>query len=230
MIHFKQNLLALLALCLTSLLGSNMSYAQKQIPFTGMLEYRITSTDTSNNTTAPVNKMFVYTNDTITRTENFTRQLGQQVAIRHIEKQKSYLLLVTDLGKFAIQTDHSKSDTIQKEPLYVFQRKWFKRKIAGQKANRILVSHPGFQEPIEFLYLKNRSNKYLNIHTEIPGLLLKYSIQTTNGTLNYELVTFQEYTPNNDLFGIPSDFDKISFDDFLTQLIKAKKEAQSTPQ
>jgi len=230
MIPFKQNPLTLLVLCLTSLLLSNVSYSQKQIPFTGMLEYTITSVDTLNNATTAVNKMFLYTNDTITRTENFTRKLGQQVAIRHMAKQKSYLLLITDSGKFAIQSDHSKNDSIQKESEYVFKKKWFKRKIAGQKASRILVSHPNFQEPIEFLYLKNRSNKYLNIHTEIPGLLLKYSIQTADGRLNYELVKLNEYTPNNDLFGIPSDFEKISFDDFLSQLIKAKEAAQPRPQ
>ncbi|MGB0915306.1 MAG: hypothetical protein ACPGVI_04495 [Crocinitomicaceae bacterium] len=202
---------------------------KEQIPFTGVLEYKITPRDTANTALAAENSMFVYTNDTITRTENFTGQLGKQVAIRHMEKDKSYLLLITDLGKFAIQTDHSKSDTTTKVSQYEFKKKSMKTTIAGKKANKMLVSHPNFQEPIEFLYLKEYSNKYINIYPEIPGLLVKYSIATEDGILDYELVKINEYTPNRDLFGIPSDFERITFDEFLDKMIAAKKEAQQTP-
>jgi hypothetical protein len=230
MTNSRQISIQLVVTCLFTMLLISSSFAQKQTSFTGMLEYKITPRDTANTALAPMNQMFVYTNDTITRTENFTNQLGQQVAIRHMVKQKSYLLLITDLGKFAIQTDHSKSDTIQRTTKYVFKKKWFKRKIAGQKANRMIVSHPNFKEPIEFLYLKKTPNKYLDIYPEIPGLLVKYSIATADGVLDYELVKFNEYTPNHDLFGIPSDFQKISFDEFLDRMIKAKEEAQSSAQ
>ncbi len=195
-------------------------------PFTGVLEYKITPRDSSNTALAAENSMFVYTNDTITRTENFTGQLGKQVAIRHMEMDKSYLLLITDLGKFAIQTDHAKSDSTKRESQYNFKKKPLKKTIAGQKANKMLVSHPNFKEPIEFLYLKGYANKYIAIYPEIPGLLVKYSIATEDGILDYELVKINEYSPNRDLFGIPSDFEKISFDEFLDKMIAAKKEAQ----
>ncbi len=226
MIHYKENSLILLAMCFILISILNLSLAQKKTSFIGMLEYEITPADTSKNNVSAITKMFVYTNDTITRTENFTNQLGQQVAIRHMEKQKSYLLLITDLGKFALKTDHSISDSIKKESQYVFKKKWFKRKIAGEKANRMIVYHPDFKEPIEFLYLKKKPNKYLNIYTEIPGLLLKYSIVTADGILDYKLVNFKEYIPNKDLFGIPSDFYRITFDEFIGEMIKAKEEAQ----
>lgn len=230
MIYSKPISLRLIATSLIALFILTGSYAQKQAPFTGMLEYKITPRDTANTALTATNQMFVYTNDTITRTENFTNQLGQQVAIRHMEKEKSYLLLITDLGKFAIQTDHASNDSIKKPNQYVFKKKWFKRKIAGKKANKMLVSHPNFKEPIEFLYLKKTPNKYVKIYSEIPGLLVKYSIATEDGILDYELVKFNEYTPNKDLFGIPSDFERISFDEFLDRMIKAKEEAQSIPQ
>ena len=226
MIHSKQNPLTLLAVCFILISNLNLSSAQRQTSFMGMLEYDITPADKSKTHISDATKMFVYTNDTITRTENFTHQLGQQVAIRHMEKQKSYLLLINDLGKFALQTNYSISDSIKKESQYIFKKKWFKRKIAGKKANRMIVYHPDFKEPIEFLYLKRKPNKYLNIYTEIPGLLLKYSIVTKDGILDYKLVNFKEYIPNKDLFGIPSDFNRITFDEFIDEIIKAKEEAQ----
>src|SRR3989338_6114616 len=76
------------------------SLAQSKTSFTGMLEYKITVRDTSLRNFFPDNTMAIYTNDTVVRQENYTPQLGQQVNIRHIEKNKSYLLLQTDFGKF----------------------------------------------------------------------------------------------------------------------------------
>ena len=85
----------------------------------------------------------------------------------------------------------------------------------GIKANRIIASHPNFEEPIEFLYLKKVSPKYNNIFDEVPGLLVRYSIATADGILDYEMIRMNEYSPNRGLFGIPSDFKKVSFDEFI---------------
>lgn len=200
--------------------------SQKQEVFTGMLEYKITMRDTAMQKLIPENKMIVYTNDTITRTENFTNQLGKQVAIKHMILNKSYLLLETHAGKFAIPTDHS-TDTTKKESDYTYQKLKGKRKILGMKAKRVLVNHPDFEEPMELLYLKKIPNKYLNMYEGSPGLLVKFSILTADGIMDYELVRFNEYTPEKDLFGIPSDYERITLDELINRLIPSSQDMNS---
>ncbi|MBL4862686.1 MAG: hypothetical protein JKY09_06690 [Crocinitomicaceae bacterium] len=219
-IRFSLPILAILLLGFTPY----ATQAQKKVSFTGMLEYKITARDTSLRSILPDNSMFLYTNDTITRMENFTGQLGKQVTIRHIEKNKSYLLIETPAGKFAIKTDLNVADTAKRERKYTFKKKFWKRKVLGMKANRMMVSHPGFEEPTEFLYLKKRSNAYLNNFEEIPGLLVRYSVVTVDGILDYELVKLSEYTPNKDLFGIPSDYEKVTIDEFMDRVLGSEND------
>ena len=59
--------------------------------------------------------------------------------------------------------------------------------------------------------------------TRIPGLLVKYSIATPNGILDYELVKLERYLPSQDLFGIPLDYERVSIDSFLEQMMDARK-------
>lgn len=197
---------------------TNNFFSQTQNMFAGRLEFSIIQKNLINNT--DTNKMIIYTNDTITRIENFTKKIGKQVTIRHIEKNKSYHLITNSQGKFAIQNNHSKEDNSKKEKLYTFKKKLFKKKIAGKKANRILVFHPNLKQPIEFLYLKKGYKNYLNIFPEIQGLLVKYSIIKQDCILNYELTKITEYMPSKNLFGIPSDFQKVSINKFLDQMTK----------
>ncbi|MBB77868.1 MAG: hypothetical protein CL844_02565 [Crocinitomicaceae bacterium] len=217
---YYSNFFQIIVLSTTLLLLSkaNISFSQTQKAFTGMLEFSIIEINATNNT--DTNKMTIYTNDTITRIENFTKKIGKQVTIRHIKKNKSYQLITNSKGKFAIQNNHNKKDSIKKETPYSFKKKLFKKNIAGKKANRILVSHPNFQQPVEFLYLKKGYKNYLNIFPEIPGLLVKYSIIKQDCILNYELRKIIEYIPNKNLFGIPSDFQKVSIKKFLEQITK----------
>lgn len=212
-----------------ALLVSNESLSQKQEPFIGMLEYKISIRDTSLSSIIPDNSMFLYTNDTISRMENFTAQLGKQVVIRHMGLKKSYMLIDTDKGNFAIKVDESDKDTIVRESKYKIKKKWFKRKILGRKAKRLEVSHPSFEEPIEFLYFKKLSNKYLNNFEQSPGLLARYSVATVDGIYDYELVKFTEYTPKKDLFGIPSDYKKVTIDEFMDEMTGVKKNQEVNP-
>lgn len=198
--------------------------------FIGMLEYKITARDTALQALYPENKMLLYTNDTIVRVENFTSQLGKQVTLRHIEKNKSYLLLSTAFGNFAIQTDLNKQPDSTKISKYTFEKKCFKRKIAGRKANRIIASHEDFKEPIEFWYFKDIDSKYHDTFEGIPGLPVKYSVATPDVIYDYELVKVLEYTPDRDLFGVPSDYERISFDDFLDKLIQSKGQSSEQPE
>ena len=192
-----------------------------------MLEYNIVMRDTALRELVPASAMRVYTNDTLTRMENFSAQLGSQTTIRHISLNKSYLLLtVRDTLNFAIKTDLSKADTGQVVSKYTYEKKWFKKKHLGLRCNRIFVDHPNFEEPIEFLYLKKHSREYLNNFDGIPGLLIKYSVATPDGVLDYELVQKRDYIPNRDLFGIPADYRKVTFDEFMDFMLP---ESQSSP-
>ena len=211
-------------------LDSNVIAQKNQEPFIGLLEYKISARDTSQKEVLPDYPMVIYSNDTIIRKTNFTDQLGVQVVIQHMTMNKSYLLLQTAQGKFAIQTDLSKtkSDTVPSK--YTFKKKCFKRKILGMKAKRVLTSHPDFKEPIEFLYLKNKSNKYNPIFEGIPGLPVRYSVYTADGILDYELVKITEYTPDRSLFGIPSDFKRVSFDEFLKIVTSPENQKVFSPE
>jgi len=214
---FRPFLLAILALLLT-----NGVFAQKTKPFTGMLEYKISVRDTALQGMVPNNAMRLYTNDTVTRIENFSPQLGSQVSIRHMMLNKSYLLLtVQDTMNFAIQTDLNAQDSLPQESKYTYDKKWLKKKHLGMRAKRVMVSHPDFESPIEFLYIKKISGKYLNIHKAIPGLLVKYSVSTPDGILDYELVEMRPFMPHRDLFGIPADYKKVTFDAFMDYMFPA---------
>ena len=213
---------------MTSFVFYSNVHAQKTRPFTGMLEYKISVHDTAMRSLFPENSMIIYSNDTITRIENFTSQLGKQVVLRHMELKKSYLLLDTQAGKFAIRTDESKlkQDSTLAKREFTFAKKWGKRKIVNRKANRMFVSHPEFETPIEFLYFKKISNKYSTFYTEMPGLPVKFSVPTADGIVDYELVKMSEYSPNHDLFGVPSDYQLVTFDEFLEKMVSKGSEIE----
>lgn len=196
---------------------SSSVFAQKQKPFTGKLVYTIEFADTNFRELIPSSKMVVYTNDTLIRIENQTDQIGKQVLIKHLTLNKSYLLLETPIGNFAIQTDHS-NDTIPSR--YTFEKKLFKRKIAGVRANRLLVNHPEMKQEREYLYLKTYSPKYLNNFNHFPGLPLHYFIINVDGVYEYKLESMEVMPPSKDLFGIPSDFKKISYNEFINLMIQ----------
>lgn len=175
----------------------------------------------------PAKQMVVYTNDTLLRIENETDQLGKQVIIKHMILNKSYLLLKTPIANYAIQTDHSteKTDTFP----YIFKKKLGKKKILGMKANKLAVSNVNFKEDMEFLYLKKFSNKYLNTLENFPGLPVKYYIATIDGIYLYELVSIEKMVPEKDLFGIPSDYKKVTFDQFLDEIMNHQQEQENSP-
>lgn len=206
-----------LLLFVLTVLQINDCFGQRKKPFFGMLEYKVTSRDTSLRSIIPDNSMILYSNDTVSRMENFTQQLGKQVVLRHMALNKSYILIDSPVGKFAIKMVNS--DTTAYVSKYTFEKKMCKRKILGYKAKRVEVNHPAFEEPIEFLYFKKFDNKYLNNFDEAPGLLVKYSVVTPDGVLDYELVRFSEYNPNRDLFGVPSDYQKVTIDEFMDQML-----------
>jgi hypothetical protein len=202
------------------ILFTSFVFSQKKEAFVGKLVYSVQITDTAFQKFIPATQMVVYTNDTITRIENVTDQLGKQAIIKHMELNKSYLLLETPIDNFAIQTDHTDSLFRKKESKYTFEKKWFKKKVGGVRANRLLVSHPDFKEPKEYLYLKKYSPKYINTFEDFPGLPVHYYIITMDGVYEYKLISMEEMVPPKDLFGVPSDYKRVTFNEFLDIMLQ----------
>ncbi|MCF8417027.1 MAG: hypothetical protein K9G40_12340 [Crocinitomicaceae bacterium] len=202
------------------ILFTSFVFSQKKEAFVGKLVYSVQITDTAFQKFIPATQMVVYTNDTITRIENVTDQLGKQAIIKHMELNKSYLLLETPIDNFAIQTDHTDSLFRKKESKYTFEKKWFKKKVGGVRANRLLVSHPDFKEPKEYLYLKKYSPKYINTFEDFPGLPVHYYIITMDGVYEYKLISIEEMLPPKDLFGVPSNYKRVTFNEFLDIMLQ----------
>lgn len=202
------------------ILFTSFVFSQKKEAFVGKLVYSVQITDTAFQKFIPATQMVVYTNDTITRIENVTDQLGKQAIIKHMELNKSYLLLETPIDNFAIQTDHTDSLFRKKESKYTFEKKWLKKKVGGIRANRLLVSHPDFKEPKEYLYLKKYSPKYINTFEDFPGLPVHYYIITMDGVYEYKLISIEEMLPPKDLFGVPSNYKRVTFNEFLDIMLQ----------
>jgi len=201
-------------------LFSGMLHAQEKQPFYGKLVYSVQIADTAFNQLFRPRTMVVYTNDTIIRIENESDQLGKQVIIKHLGLNKSYLLLQTPDQNFAIQTDHSSEQ--KKVSKYAFKKKCFKRKIAGKKANRLEVHHPDMKTERQFLYLKDYSPKYINTFEDFPGLPVHYFIISVDGVYEYKLLSMEEFLPSKDLFGIPSDYKRVTLDEFMDHILKVQ--------
>ena len=206
------------------LLVSTITFGQKQEGFVGKLTYSVQIVDTGLQTMIPVREMVIYTNDTLLRIENETDQLGMQVVIKHMALNKSYLLLHTPVANYAIQTDHNteKVDTFP----YTFKKKFGRTKICGWKAKKLMVKHANFTEEMEFLYFKNLSAKYLNTLENFPGLPVKYYISSVDGTYLYQLTAIDRMDVEKDYFGIPSDFKKVTFDQFVDEMLIHKEQQE----
>lgn len=157
----------------------------------------------------------VYTNDTIVRVETETDQLGVQVYIRHMELQKAYLLLRYNNENYAIQNDlQTEKDSLA--PSYtVLKKRSGGKKIAGFKCRKYYVRDNGQAEGFYCYFAKKVPNKYLEVYKDIPGLAMDYYLPSQDGLIHYELVSFEEKQLSRDLFGIPTDFKRISFEEFV---------------
>lgn len=200
-------------------------FAQTYQPFQGKLVYSIEMADTSMQKFIPTQTMVIYTNDTIVRIENDTEVFGKQSIIKHTLMNKSILMIKNGGVKYAIQTDLTKKTQSSSDSLksvLSYKKKLGKRKILGFKANRMEVTMKGKKQAIEILYLKQFSPKYVDAYNEIPGLPVRYYINTKDGVAVYTLIHFEKMIPNRDLFGVPSDYKRVSFDQFLDEVLQKK--------
>ncbi len=203
---------------------STFTFGQNYESFQGKLVYSIEMADTSLQRMIPSTIMTIYTNDTIVRIENETNQLGKQIIIKHTILNKSILLIDNKDTHYAIQTDLSKKlENVQGDSTkiqYTFKKKLGKIKILNLKANRMSVGVVGQDKKIEILYLKQMSPKYIDAFEGIPGLPVRYYIKTEYGIAVYTLIFIEKTPVDKDLFGIPSNYKRVSFDQFLDEVLK----------
>lgn len=195
-----------------------------QNPFVGKLTYSIQIADTAMRDMFQTSTMTIYTNDTILRIETSTETLGTQVLIQHIEKKKSYLLIDTPMGNFAIQIP---SDTAVTEKKYVYKKVDGQKQMLDLKCSKLEVTNTVVAEKLPFYYHKNISAKYLPGFEDFPGLLTDYYVISKDGLYHHQLIELKHEDVNRDLFGIPSDYERISMDAFVDKMTQNLKTTEA---
>lgn len=195
--------------------------AQKYIPFNGKLTYKIELMQEGDSIFRPYSMTTIYTNDTLVRVDTETPHLGIQQLITHLQLHKSYLLINYNETKYAIQS-HLKPDTVPSP--YSFKKKSGKKTIHGMKVKRVLVNANFYKKPIEIWYFPVLNPHYLGVLKGIKGLPADYYLPTADGMLHYILDAVDLTPVKKDIFGIPSDYKKVSFDQFLQETIQGRED------
>lgn len=185
-----------------------------QTPFMGRLTYRVSALDSNVRSLVPADTFQVYTNDTIVRLESRT-SLGQQVSIRHLQLNKSYILLYFKGEKLAIKTNIDSVSTQQDNQQNIRYLRWKKKKFGSFKAKRAIITREDLGGPKTIYYIPSIRPDLLNVYEGIKGLPAIYYLQHQEGVFKYELIDIDTTVPDHDRFGIPSDFEKITFDEFM---------------
>jgi len=179
--------------------------------FEGKFVYSVSSRMIDPNAQDSSNFQIVYAKDSMMRVENFTK-LGKQIYIKHIPKNRAYILM--DLGgkKVAIQTIPEASPNAGK---YTFDEKRKTKKIAGELARRVDVGIPNTDTLITMYYYPSILPKYSEAIPGIKGLPAKYTIFSNDEFIEYEMIYFEEQPISKDYFGIPSDHEVMSLEEFI---------------
>lgn len=195
---------------------STYTFSQEYKPFTGKLTYSVDFYDSLHKKPMSSSFMKVYTNDTIVRIEAESDMIGKQIIIRHMILNKYYILLQMNEEKFAIQ-HQGDNDTVASK--YNFDYKIKSKKVCGMKAKKVVVKSVNLSAPMTMYYLKDYNPKYLEAMKGIRGLPVDYYIQTNDGYFHYKLTEFSSEKVSNDLFGISSDYKKVTFDEFMQSVM-----------
>lgn len=183
--------------------------------FEGKFIYTISSEQNEADLSDSTSYQIVYAKDSMLRIDNFT-PIGKQIYIKHILKNKAYILMDIGMRKVAIQTI---ADTTENKGRYLFKKTNGKEKFADRKAKNIHVTDTAYDTTITMNYLEEIPAKYSTAIDGMPGLPAKYSINANGTWLTYQLMSIEERPLNIDLFGIPSGYEVITLDEFI-DLIK----------
>jgi hypothetical protein len=203
-------------LFLLFLLCCPLFFAQKKhLPFSGELLFkaqRVIPMDSVQE------HMLIYAKDSLLKVINFSSNMGKQELIKHLSKEKSYLLLETTKGKYAIRTNYTKyQDTTLS---YSFKKKLGSKRIAGMKAKKLSVTFTDIDKKFTFYYLKNIPAIYGSAYTNFPGLVVEYYIPTDEGMFQYTLTELKRIDPPLTLFMVPTDYKRVSIEEFMEEMSK----------
>lgn|SRR5690554_3475038 len=179
--------------------------------FEGKLIYTIHSPAHTQDMNDSINYQIVYAKDSMLRIDNFT-PIGKQIYIKHIPKNRAYILMDLKIKKVAIQTI---PDTLKENDKYIFKYKPGSATYAGIKAKNIEVTDTENDTTMIMNYTPTISSKYTTALSGIPGLPVKYAIYSNGAWLTYQLISIEERSLDIDLFGIPSDHEIITLDEFI---------------
>lgn len=182
--------------------------------FQGKLVYKISSPLNNPNSNDSSNYQTVYMMDSMLRIDSRT-PMGKQQYIKHIPKNRAYILMNLGAKKVAIQTI---PDTLENDSKYIFKSKSGSDEIAGVKTKRVKVTDTEQDTTFIVNYIPEVSSKYSNALEGIPGLPVRYSIFSYGTWITYEMVLFEERKVDRDRFGIPSDHEIITLDEFMDMM------------
>jgi len=201
---------SLLVLALNPLLG------QRNLPFVGTLEYEIRNIELKDE---KPQLMHILSLDSLIRIETNSSIFGTQSFIKHLIKKKSYLLIsLGENQQYAIKGDFTKTDSLTLQPKYVWKMKLGGKKIGGLAAKKIKLTFLKSQKSFTCYYSKKYAARYQEAYTDFPGLPVLYYLETEDGIIEYRLKKYTNVAPNYELFGVPSNYTKITFDEFVDLL------------
>jgi hypothetical protein len=188
------------------------AFSQKERTFNGELLYTIERISPKDSIPG---KMLIYAKDSLQRVVNFSSNLGKQEMIKHLRLNKSFLLVTTTRGDYAIKTDHQQSDSTVN---YSYKRKLGKLSVGGIKAKRAELSIKGIDKKFDVFYYKKIDGKYGSAYQKLPGLPVQYIVATEEGIYQYTLESIKFFEPPFDLFLIPDTFQKVSIEEFIQKV------------
>jgi hypothetical protein len=197
------------------LISATAVCAQRKKPFSGELLF---SAEKVYPKDSVQENILIYAKDSLTKIITFSSQLGKQELIKHLGVQRSYLLLETSKGKFAVKTDIAQSsDTTQ---LYTFKKARGSKKILGKKAKKLTVTFTDIDKKFTFYYFKKVSAAYGSAYTDFPGLVVEYFLPTDRGMYRYVLTDLKIKDPPLQIFTIPEGFKRVSLDAFMEEMTR----------
>ncbi len=182
--------------------------------FTGKIVYQVQMLDTNVQKIIDDREMTVYTNDTLTRIVILNDALGEQVTIKHMSLKKSYLLMNMGGHKLAIRTN-SEEDSTTVEPYQITYKRFGKKKMNGFVMKKAIVYRTDLVEKRTVWYFKDLRPDLMDMYKGIKGLPADFYIGTVDGIVHYKLKSIEKMDVNKDLFGIPSDYEKITLEEFM---------------
>ena len=194
------------------LVGCITSYENGK--FEGKLVYQISSV--THHTLDSVNFQTIYAKDSLVRIENYS-PIGKQVFIKHIPKNRAYLLIEVQGEKFAIKSI-PQSDSSSNE--YQVKQKLGKKNILGLPSKKLEVFYPEIDSSLIVIFTPEISSTYNEAISYCPGLPIEYYLVVNQQLLKYQLIEFSKEEIDLDYFGIPSDYQIVTLDEFIDSFQK----------